>query len=74
MSPQRAGHGGPETERAYLVLGMGEGRGSGKASWREEVGFEPGLGLGGIRKEARVSLMGYKMRVGLYSPTEPVGA
>lgn len=55
MSPQRAGHGGPETERAYLVLGMGEGRGSGKASWREEVGFEPGLGLGGIRKEARVS-------------------
>lgn len=26
--------------------------GSGKASWRKEVVFEPGLGLGGIRKEA----------------------
>lgn len=37
-------------ERTCLVLGVKK-EGSGKASWREEVIFEPEFGLGGIRKE-----------------------
>ena len=48
---QRAGTGGPETERTYLELGV-KGEGSGKVFWREEVVFEAGFGLGCVRKEA----------------------
>lgn len=41
-----------DRENLSGVGGERLGRGCRKASWREEVVFEPGLGLGGIRKEA----------------------
>lgn len=42
--PQRAGNGGSETDRTYLLLGVGsEGSGK-KMSWKEEVVFEPEFG------------------------------
>ena len=42
-----AGNGGPERENSSDV----EWGQSGMASWRAEVTFEPGFGLGGMRKE-----------------------